>query len=146
MANYGKLNFSVAFNPTSAFPIDSRCLFSSYAEAENAAKKAQNVGSTSTVYFYGMIFTVVDKTENTVKHYSVELDNTLKELGNGGNSEIDTSQFITISQIGKNLEIDEKNKVNVKTAEDFNGDNTRPITAAATQSIVGNINVLLKTI
>ena len=27
MAEFGKLNFSVSFNPTSAFPLDARCYF-----------------------------------------------------------------------------------------------------------------------
>ena len=33
MADFGKLNFSVAFNPTTAFPLDARYYFATLAEA-----------------------------------------------------------------------------------------------------------------
>ena len=76
MSDYGKLNFSVAFNPTSAFPLDARLVFDSYDAALDAASKAGPVGSTDTVYHYGMIFTVV-ATDGTTKHYTVTQEKTL---------------------------------------------------------------------
>jgi hypothetical protein len=60
MADFGKLNFSVSFNPTSAFPLDARYYFDSYAAAETAAKKAEEVGSSNTVYYYGETLCVVE--------------------------------------------------------------------------------------
>ena len=36
MADFGKLNFSVAFNPTTAFPLDARYYFATLAEAQAA--------------------------------------------------------------------------------------------------------------
>ena len=60
MADYGKLNFSVAFNPTSAFPLDARSYFTSLSEAENAAKKAGEIGSSDTVYYYGQQIVVAE--------------------------------------------------------------------------------------
>ena len=33
--DFGKLNFSVSFNPTSAFPLDARSYFESYESAES---------------------------------------------------------------------------------------------------------------
>jgi hypothetical protein len=51
--DFGKLNFSVSFNPTSAFPLDARCYFESYSEALEAAKSAVEAGGTDSVYYYG---------------------------------------------------------------------------------------------
>jgi hypothetical protein len=51
--DFGKLNFSISFNPTAAFPIDARCYFESLAAAEAAAASAQYAGSTDTVYYFG---------------------------------------------------------------------------------------------
>lgn len=142
MADFGKLNFSVAFNPVSAFPLDARCYFSSLASAQVAASKAQEVGSTTTVYYYGMQLVVVEN--NVATWYVIQPDKTLKELGSG--SEIDTSNFVKTSQIGSNLEIDDKGMVNVLTTDNAEGDNTRPITSKGTYTIVGNIDTLLGTI
>lgn len=61
-------------------------------------------------------------------------------------SNIDTSQLITKSQIGKNLEIDDVGKVNVVTTNNAEQDNTKPITASAVYAIVGNIDALLEII
>jgi hypothetical protein len=57
--DFGKLNFSVSFNPTSAFPLDARYYFDNLAEAKAAAKSAKEVGSTETTYFYGETICVV---------------------------------------------------------------------------------------
>lgn len=54
MADFGKLNFSASFNPTSAFPLDARCYFESLEDAKKAAASAKPVGDTSTIYHYGM--------------------------------------------------------------------------------------------
>ncbi len=53
MADFGKLNFSVAFNYTSAIPDDARTYFTSLEEAQAAAATAEEVGSTNTVYYFG---------------------------------------------------------------------------------------------
>ena len=37
MADFGKLNFAVSFNPQTAFPLDARYYFPSLAAAEAAA-------------------------------------------------------------------------------------------------------------
>lgn len=56
--NFGKLNFSTSFNPTSAFPIDARTYFESYDLAEAAAATAEEAGSANTTYYYGQILVV----------------------------------------------------------------------------------------
>lgn len=56
--NFGKLNFSTSFNPTSAFPIDARTYFESYDLAVEAAATAEEAGSSTTTYYYGQILVV----------------------------------------------------------------------------------------
>lgn len=51
--NFGKGNRSVAFNPTSAFPLDARSYFESYDAAVDAAALAKEAGSSESVYYYG---------------------------------------------------------------------------------------------
>ena len=59
--NFGKGNLSIAYNPTSAFPVDARTYFedipggkTAYEQALEAAEGAEEVGSTNTKYYYGM--------------------------------------------------------------------------------------------
>lgn len=56
--DFGKLNFSTSFNPTSAFPIDARTYFESYDLAVEAAGTAEEAGSANTTYYYGQILVV----------------------------------------------------------------------------------------
>lgn len=83
MASYSpvsnKLNFSVGFNPTSAFPLDVRTMFGSLEEAKAAAATAVNAGGSDSAYYYGMILTVF--ANDVATHYSIQGDNTLKEVG-----------------------------------------------------------------
>lgn len=58
--NFGKGNRAIAFNPTSAFPLDARTYFESYSEALAKAQTAEEVGSTNTQYHYGMKLLVKD--------------------------------------------------------------------------------------
>lgn len=77
--DFGKLNFSTSFNPTSAFPIDARSYFESYADAVNAAASAKPAGSTESVYYYGQTLVVVEA--NHANFYIIQPDNTLSEIG-----------------------------------------------------------------
>ena len=79
MADFGKLNFAVSFNPQTAFPLDARYYFSSLEQAEAAALGAVEVGSSSGTYFYGENICVV--TESSADLYIIQPDNTLKEVG-----------------------------------------------------------------
>lgn len=54
MADFGKLNFAVAFVPQTAFPLDGRTYFESLETARAAAATAVPVGSSDGVYHYGM--------------------------------------------------------------------------------------------
>ena len=76
--NFGKLNFSTSFNPTSAFPIDARSYFESYEAAVAAAATAEAAGSSNTTYYIGQIFTVNEGGE--VAAYQINGDKTLVKL------------------------------------------------------------------
>lgn len=73
------LNWSMAFAPDGAFPLDARSLFYSKATADAAAATAEAAGSTSTTYYIGQILTVYEN--GVVSHYSIQEDKTLKEVG-----------------------------------------------------------------
>lgn len=83
MASYSDitntLNFSVALKPTSAFPLDARTMFGSYAAAAAAAKTAENAGSTNTIYYYGQTLTVFEN--DVATQFLIQGDGTLKEVG-----------------------------------------------------------------
>lgn len=77
--DFGKLNFSISFNPTAAFPIDARCYFESLAAAEAAAASAQYAGNTDTVYYFGQNIVVVEN--DAANFYIIQPDGTLGEVG-----------------------------------------------------------------
>lgn len=81
MADFGKLNFSTAFNPTSAFPLDARSYFTSLEAAQAAAATAEAVGSTNTTYYFGQKLLVYEN--DTVTWYTIQPDGTLAPEGTG---------------------------------------------------------------
>lgn len=64
--NFGKLNFSTSFNPTSAFPLDARCYFENLASAQAAALTAEAAGSSNTVYYFGETLAVLENNVATL--------------------------------------------------------------------------------
>ena len=140
MANFGKLNFSTSFNPTSAFPLDARCYFNSLALAKAAAATAEEVGSKNTVYYFGMPLLVDDGT--TCKWYIIQRDGTLLDPLDAGNNTGGDTSFT----IGKSLTLGEDGVLEVNVANTVEADNNLPITSAAVHAEVGNIGVLLETI
>lgn len=89
--DFGKLNFSVSFNPTSAFPLDARSYFESYAEAESAAAKAVAAGSSDSVYYYGQTLVVIE--DDVAKFYIIQPDNTLSAVI-AGEIPVDRNLFV----------------------------------------------------
>lgn len=88
--DFGKLNFSVSFNPTSAFPLDARSYFESYESAVSAAATAMPAGDSNTVYYYGQTLCVVES--NIATLYIIQPDKTLSKVG--GAIEVDANQFL----------------------------------------------------
>ena len=79
MAEFGKLNFAVAFNPQTAFPLDARYYFDNYDAAETAAQGAVEIGSASGTYFFGQTVVVVESSVATL--YVIQPDKTLRPVG-----------------------------------------------------------------
>lgn len=95
--NFAKNNRSVAFNPTSAFPLDARSYFESLESAQAAAAKAEEVGSTNTIYYYGQIISVVENSIATL--YIIQPNKTLtplisEETGEQIEFKVDSKQFV----------------------------------------------------
>ena len=78
MADFGKLDFAISFDPISAFPLDGRTYFESKEAAEAAARSAEPVGSTNTKYHYGMMLTVCEN--NDVSLWTIMPDKTLVQV------------------------------------------------------------------
>lgn len=76
--DFGKLNFSTSFNPTSAFPIDARTYFESLESAQQAAATAEEAGSANTTYYYGQILVVNEG--GTVGAYQITTEKSLQKL------------------------------------------------------------------
>ena len=90
MADFGKLNFAVSFNPQTAFPLDARYYFDTLAKANLAAQGAVEVGSSDGTYFFGENIVVVENDE--AKMYIIQPDKSLKEVG--GNILINDKVFL----------------------------------------------------
>lgn len=141
-----KLNFSVPLSMTSAFPVEYNAYFNSYDAAENAAKTAEAPGSSSTVYYYGQKIVVV--TEQSATLYIIQPDKTLKIVGEGSLTEIPIMDSDTVggAKLGDGLKVDETGVLSVDVATEAEEDNTKPITSAAVNTLVGNIDALLSNI
>ena len=94
-----KLNFSIPFAPTSAFPLNYNQVFDSLEKAQQAAQTAEEIGSTSTIYYYGMEIIVITPDDATM--YVIQPDKSLKPVGtvpvgDGKSIEINQDHQITI--------------------------------------------------
>lgn len=87
--NFSKMNFSVSFNPTSAFPLDARSYFESYDLALAAAAKAVEAGSTEGTLYFGQTIAVVEN--GSAQLYIIQPDKTLTEVGS--KITVDTNAF-----------------------------------------------------
>lgn len=82
---FGKLNFAVGFNRTSAFPLDANSYFEDLAAAREAVKGACEVGSSDSAYYFGQL--IIVKTTAGVSLYQIKNDGTLKEFGEASSAE-----------------------------------------------------------
>ena len=101
--NFGKGNRSVAFNPTSAFPLDARSYFESYEAAVEAAALAREAGSSESVYYYGQTLVVVENEKATL--YVIQPDNSLAPIVGELQGEfvlvVDNKAFVVDSKTGE---------------------------------------------
>lgn len=87
---FGKLNFAVGFNRTSAFPLDANSYFENYADALAAATGAAEVGSSDSAYYIGQILIVNDKSETDNKGlglYQITASKTLVKFGQASSAD-----------------------------------------------------------
>lgn len=116
--NFGVGNRSIAFNPTSAFPLDARSYFESYEAAVAAAATAEMAGSTNTQYYIGQSLVVVEN--NIVTQYVIEANGSLSKIG--GEIAVDENFFtfedgklslidIDSAEVGSHLAIGEEGKL-----------------------------------
>ena len=88
--DFGKLNFAVGFNRTSAFPLDANSYFENYADALAAASCAAEVGSSDSAYYIGQILIVNDKSETDNKGlglYQITASKTLVKFGQASSAD-----------------------------------------------------------
>lgn len=84
--DFGKLNFAVGFNRTSAFPLDANSYFENYDDAVTAASGAAEVGSSDSAYYIGQLIIVKDTTVG-VGLYQITAAKTLIKFGQASSAE-----------------------------------------------------------
>lgn len=89
--NFGKLNFAVGFNRTSAFPLDANSYFESYSAAQAAAAGAATVGSSDSAYYIGQLIIVNESGKFGL--YQIGADKTLIKFGQASSADDLKSQL-----------------------------------------------------
>lgn len=84
--DFGKLNFAVGFNRTSAFPLDANSYFEEYSAAEAAAAGAAVVGSADSAYYIGQLLIVKDETAG-VGLYQINAAKGLTKFGQASSAD-----------------------------------------------------------
>ena len=100
--DFGKLNFAVGFNRTSAFPLDANSYFEDYNEAVAAAASAAEVGSSDSAFYVGQLIIVKDTT-NGVGLYQIGADKTLVKFGQASSADELTTALATLKGRFNNL-------------------------------------------
>lgn len=99
---FGKLNFAVGFNRTSAFPLDANSYFESYNDAVTAAAGAAEVGSSDSAYYVGQLIIVKDTTKG-VGLYQIGADKTLVKFGQASSADELSNDLKTLKGRFNNL-------------------------------------------
>lgn len=93
--DFGKLNFAVGFNRTSAFPLDANSYFESYTDAVAAAAGAAVVGSSDSAYYIGQLIIVNESGKFGL--YQIGADKTLVKFGQASSADDLKSQLDTLA-------------------------------------------------
>lgn len=121
--NFGKLNFAVGFNRTSAFPLDANSYFESYNDAVAAAAGAAEVGSADSAYYIGQLIIVKD-TAKGVGLYQIGADRTLVKFGQASSADELTERVSALetrcTTIEGKLILATSEKDGLMSKEDFN--------------------------
>lgn len=89
--DFGKLNFAVGFNRTSAFPLDANSYFESYTDAVAAAAGAAVVGSSDSAYYIGQLIIVNESGKFGL--YQIGADKKLVKFGQASSADDLKSQL-----------------------------------------------------
>ena len=89
--DFGKLNFAVGFNRTSAFPLDANSYFESYTDAVAAAASAAVVGSSDSAYYIGQLIIVNESGKFGL--YQIGANKTLVKFGQASSADDLKSQL-----------------------------------------------------
>lgn len=89
--DFGKLNFAVGFNRTSAFPLDANSYFESYTDAVAAAAGAAVVGSSDSAYYIGQLIIVNESGKFGL--YQIGANKTLVKFGQASSADDLKSQL-----------------------------------------------------
>ena len=100
--NFGKLNFAVGFNRTSAFPLDANSYFENYDLADQAAKGATEVGKSDSAYYIGQLIIVKD-IDKGVGLYQIGADKTLVKFGQASSADELVTDLSTLKGRFNNL-------------------------------------------
>ena len=100
--NFGKLNFAVGFNRTSAFPLDANSYFENYDAAVTAAAGAAEVGSADSAYYVGQLIIVKDTTKG-VGLYQIGADKKLVKFGQASSADELTTDLTALKGRFNNL-------------------------------------------
>lgn len=101
--DFGKLNFAVGFNRTSAFPLDANSYFENYNDAVTAAAGAAEVGSADSAYYIGQLLIVKDTTEG-VGLYQINAGKTLTKFGQASSADELASKISALETRCTNIE------------------------------------------
>ena len=113
--DFGKLNFAVGFNRTSAFPLDANSYFESYSAAQTAAAGAAVVGSSDSAYYIGQLIIVNESGKFGL--YQIGADKKLVKFGQASSADDLKSQLDALAATVEGL--------NVSKADWFGG--TAPV-------------------
>ena len=89
--DFGKLPFSVSFDPTSAFPLDARSYFESLDAAKAAAAEAVAAGDSNSAYYYGQTVVVIE--DNSATSYIIQPDGELAPICKFNPSQFDSKNY-----------------------------------------------------
>lgn len=153
---YGRVNLSIAFNPTSAFPVDVRAHFDNSDEMISTVNKdngPQEVGSFDSTYYFGQLITLSFDNHTKSNAYLViknpEKRNLLKLTNEDETNEIrdeviKIGKSIDFEGVSTGLFINELGKLAVKLANNNGLHITEEGLAVKTDSTTNNGNVMLK--
>lgn len=93
--NYGKLDFAVAFNRQTAYPLDGNAYFESKATADAAIENAKAAGSSSSQYYYGQLITVYEN--GVAKVYQIQKQDDKKAVLAEIGGKVDLSSYVDLT-------------------------------------------------